>query len=251
MSFKFPLLLAAPAVALLLASPPAAAQATGAAASDNNDAQIRELREQVKKLEARLAELEKQVKPLVAQRGGGGAAAGGGDNDAKPAAAVQPATRNEALVRQAQVKARARMRQDARKHSSEEIGSAEELYQVANKNWRTEQARQSLQQMVEKFPDVNRTGCAVLYLGQMSVGEERERLLTDAMEKYGDCYYGNGVNVGAYARFLLAHYYKDNGEADKAKKLFNEIRTKYADAVDHGGRSLLAQVQAAEAGNAE
>jgi TolA-binding protein len=250
MSSRFTVLLAAPAVALLLASSPAVAQATGAPASDNTDAQIRELREHVKKLEARLAELEKQVKPLVAQRGGAGGGAEAG-NDAKPAAAVQPAARNEALVRQAQVKARARMRQDARKHSSEEIGSAEELYQVANKNWRTEQARQSLQQMVEKFPDVNRTGCAVLYLGQMSVGEERERLLTDAIEKYGDCYYGNGVNVGAYARFLLAHYYKENGEADKAKKLFNDIRTKYADAVDHGGRSLVAQLQAAEAGNGE
>ena len=225
-----------PAVALLWTSAGAAAQAD--TAGDVKDGQITELREQVKKLEARLAELEKQVGPLVARQNGGP----GAGEEARVARAQQPAGRDEARVTKAQAKARARMALDRKKHTGAQIGQAEELYQVANKNWRTEEARQSLQQMVEKFPDVNRTGCAVLYLGQMSEGEERERLLTDAAEKYGDCYYGNGVQVGAYARFLLALYYKDAGQEDKAKRLFDEIRKKYPDAVDHGGRWLVAQI---------
>ena len=244
MSPKFISFVAAPAVVLLLTSAGvAAAQAAGAGTGDEKDKQIRELREQVKKLEARLAELEKQVKPLVARQGGG---AGGAEAQAaaKPAPAQQAGMRDEARARQAQLKARARMRLDSKKHTPEELGQAEELYQVANKNWRTEEARQSLQQMVEKYPDVNRTGCAVLYLGQMSTGEERERLLTDAIEKYGDCYYGNGVQVGAFARYLLGMDYQSGGQADKAKEVFDEIRRNYPDSITHRGESIVAKLPA-------
>jgi TolA-binding protein len=223
-----PLLMTAPAVAV---------------AQDEKDRQIEQLQEQVRKLEARLADLEKRVGPLLARGNAtGGAAAAAGT-------ATQAAARDEARSQGMQAKARERMRQDLQKHNRAQLGEAEQLYQVANKNWRSDEAKQSLQQMVEKFPDVNRTGCAVLYLGQMSEGEERERLLKDAAEKYGDCYYGNGVQVGAYARFLLAHYYRETGKADEAKQLFDEIRTKYPDAIDHRGRSLVAQIPAA--GNAE
>ena len=213
--------------------------AVPAAAADEKDQQIEQLREQVKKLEARLADLEKKVTPLLAKgNAAGGATAAAGTE-------TQAAGRDEARSQRMQAKARERMRQDLKKHSREQIGEAEQLYQVANKNWRSDEAKQSLQKMVEKFPDVNRTGCAVLYLGQMSEGEEHERLLKDAAEKYGDCFYGNGVQVGAYARFLLALYYKNTGKADEAKKLFDEIRRKYPDAIDHRGRSLVAQIPAA------
>ena len=217
----------------LIQSPVAAAQAAG----DAKDRQIQELQAHVKRLEARLADLEKKVAPILAKQGGVGS---GADAGAQPAAQTA-----EALQKRNAAKARERMRADQRKHKPDELGKAEELYQVANKNWRSGAARQSLQQMVEQFPDINRTGCAVLYLGQYATGEERERLLTDAAEKYGDCYYGNGVQVGAYARFLLGLYYQENGQADKAKALFDEIRTKYLDATDHRGRSLVAQIPGA------
>jgi TolA-binding protein len=207
---------------------------SAAASADAKDRQIQELQAHVKRLEARLAELERKVAPMLARQGGGGGGAEG---------AAEPAAQNaQALLQKNQIKARERMRADLKKHKQDELRKAEELYQVANKNWRSEEAKQSLQQMVEQFPDINRTGCAVLYLGQYATGEERERLLTDAAEKYGDCYYGNGVQVGAYARFLLGLYYQENSQADKAKKLFDEIRTKYADATDHRGRSLVAQI---------
>ncbi|MGB7160745.1 MAG: hypothetical protein WBD40_21960 [Tepidisphaeraceae bacterium] len=139
--------------------------------------------------------------------------------------------------------ARARMRKDSAKYSRDQIAEAEALYQVANKNWRSDEARASLKTMIEKFPDLNRTGCAVLYLAQWSRGDEREQLLKQAIEKYGDCYYGNGVQVGAFARYLLGHHYRDQGKAAEADKSFEEIRKGYAEAITHGGDSLVAVMQ--------
>ena len=72
----------------------------------------------------------------------------------------------------------------------------------------------------------------------MSKGKERESYLKQAIEGYSDSFYGNGVQVGAYARYYLAYYYKDKGDADKANALFNEIREKYPNAVNHRGKPL-------------
>ena len=202
-----------------------AARVAGAAGSADDQAkQLRELQDKVTKLEARLAELEKRVGPVVAKQ-----------------ATEQDV---QARVKKQQTLARQRMSQDLKKRDRKQLQEVEQLYQVANKNWRAPEAKQSLQQMVERFPDVNRTGCAALYLAQWSEGDDRERLLKEAGEKYGDCYYGNGVQVGPYSKFLLALYYKDKGEADKAKELFEEIRTKSPDAIDHRGNGLVAQIPA-------
>jgi hypothetical protein len=54
--------------------------------------------------------------------------------------------------------------------------------------------------------------------------------------------YGDGVQVGAYARFLLGLELKENGENVKANALFEEIRKDYPYAVDHHGDSLDAQI---------
>ena len=197
--------------------------AAGAAdASDDQKRQISELREKVAKLEARLSELEKRVGPVVAQQ------------------ATEQDT--QARAKKQQALARQRMSQDLKTRDRKQLQEAEQLYQVANKNWRAPEAKQSLQQMVERFPDVNRTGCAALYLAQWSEGEDRERLLKEAAGKYGDCFYGNGVQVGPYAKFLLALYYKDKGDADKARELFDEIKSKHPDAIDHRGNGLVAQI---------
>lgn len=219
MSPKHVRVFALPVLAALFAAIPAAT-----AFADEKDDQIRALQEKMAKLEARLADLEKRLGPVAARQ------------------AAETNTR--ARVDKQQLLARARMQRDLRKYNRQKLGEAEQLYQVANKNWRSDEAKQSLRQMIERFPDINRTGCAVLYLGQYAEGEERERLLKDAAEKYGDCFYGDGVQVGPYARFLLALYYKDNDQADKATALFEEIRKKFPDAVDHRGNSLVAQIPA-------
>jgi TolA-binding protein len=141
-----------------------------------------------------------------------------------------------------QARARQRAALDAKKYSRDQLREAEELYQVANKNWRTDEAKQSLEQMVKKFPNINRTGCAVLYLAQFSRGEEQERLLKQAIQKHGDCFYFDGVQVGAFARLLLGQYYQQNGQPEKAKPLFAEIRAKFPDSIDHRGESLVAKL---------
>jgi hypothetical protein len=54
--------------------------------------------------------------------------------------------------------------------------------------------------------------------------------------------YGDGVQVGAYARYLLALYYKEKGDNTRANSLFDEIRKDYPLAVDHRGKSLEEQI---------
>jgi cell division protein FtsB len=202
----------------------ATARAADAPAADEaKDREIRQLRDRVRELEARIAELEKQPKPT------------GGAADAGPAAGDAGRAALRARVRE-------RMARDSKKYTRDQLREAETLYQAANKDWRSPVARASLEKMIATYPDLNRTGCATLYLAQWSKGEEREALLKTAIEKYGDCYYGNGVQVGAYARFLLALQLLEAKQADAARALFEEIRTDYADAIDHRGRSLVEQI---------
>jgi hypothetical protein len=132
-----------------------------------------------------------------------------------------------------------KMTQDQQKYSREQLADAEKLYQVANQKFGTLEASNSLQMMIQKYPDIDRTGCAVLYVAQMSQGEDRARYLQDCIDKYNDCFYGDGVQVGVYARFLLAQDYRSKGERAKADALFNEIKSKYPNAVDHSGNLLI------------
>ncbi|OGV70105.1 MAG: hypothetical protein A2283_14260 [Lentisphaerae bacterium RIFOXYA12_FULL_48_11] len=129
--------------------------------------------------------------------------------------------------------------EDRKNYSTEQLREIENLYQVANKLWKTPEAKTSLKVLIEKYPKSNRTGCAVQYMGQMSSGEEKEKYLKLAIKDFSDCYYGNGVQVGAYARFYLGYYYKDKGMEKEAKALFDEIRKDYPAAINHKGKLLL------------
>jgi len=53
------------------------------------------------------------------------------------------------------------------------------------------------------------------------------------------------VQVGVYARFLLAQDYRRQGNEKKADELGAEIKSGYPDAIDHGGKLLLDQLDAA------
>lgn len=180
----------------------------------DKDTQIAELSERVAALEARLAELEEQTMPLIEQ------------------------ARNEHRRELARAAARARMRQDRGKYSPEVLSEVEQLYQTANKDWRSPATVAALEKLVNDYPDLNRTGCATMYLGQMSRGAERVDYLTRAMTDFADCYYGDGVNVGAYATYYLACYHMEEGNREDAQKLIDKINTHYPDAIDHRGRAL-------------
>ena len=136
------------------------------------------------------------------------------------------------------------MAQDRAKYTEQQLREAEQLYQVANQKWGSPEATESLQTMIKKYPDINRTGCAVLYVAQNSQGEERARYLQDCIEKFNDCFYGDGVQVGAYARFLLAGDYMSRGEQEKAAALYSELKARCSDAIDHNGKVLVDSIKA-------
>jgi hypothetical protein len=147
----------------------------------------------------------------------------------------QPSPSLDALRRKAQD----RMRMDAAKYSRSQLQDIERTYQSANANLRAPGARAALVELLDKYPQANRTGCAVLYLAQMSQGDERERFLTLAIDKHGDAMYGNGAQVGALARAQLAVFYVETSRPGQAKALVNEIVTQFPGAVDHGGSLLV------------
>lgn len=177
------------------------------------------LRERVATLEKRLAELENK------------------EDSAK---------KIERLREENKVKARKRAAEDRSHYSQEELAEIESLYQVANKNWRTDEARTSLKKLLDKFDRANRTGCATLYMGQLSTGKERIDYLTRAVEKFSDCYYFDGCQVGGYGRLVLALALWESGQKDQARTLFGELKTTYKDAIDHQGRPMSEVAAAAE-----
>ena len=178
------------------------------------------------KLEKRVAELEKEMTELKTAL-----------------APVMEKAKAEQIVAQQRIEAKKRMRKDSEFYSRDELREVETLYQVANKQWRTQEGKDSLKELIKKYDKANRTGCALLYLGQMSKGEEREEYLKQAIEDFSDCFYGNGVQVGAYARYYLAYYYKKSGEEKKAKELFTEIDGEYPNAINHKGKLLSTLIE--------
>jgi hypothetical protein len=157
----------------------------------------------------------------------------------------QAASGNGADNRRSALQERVEMRtaEDRGKYTPEQLREAEDLYQVANQKWRSAEASESLKKMIRKYPDINRTGCATLYLAQYSQGKERAEYLENCIEKFNDCMYWDGVQVGAFARFLLAEDYRSRGEGKKAEALFDEIKAKYSDAVDHDGKLLVDDIK--------
>jgi hypothetical protein len=177
-------------------------------------------------LEKRVAELEKEVVELK-----------------EALAPVMEKAQAEQIVIQQRNEAKIRMSKDYEVYSRDELREIESLYQVANKQWKSQEGKDSLKALIKKYGKANRTGCALLYLGQMSKGEEREEYLKQAIGEFSDCFYGDGVQVGAYARYYLAYQYKESGEEKKAAELFEEIGEKYPDAIDHKGNRLSTLIE--------
>lgn len=176
--------------------------------------QIRALSERMRVLEERVQQLEQRAAPAS------------GETEARARAAR--------LRKQFE----ARMEQDRATYSQEERQEIERLYQSANRQLDAPEARESLRKLTDRYAKANRTGCALLYLGQMATGAEKEQYLRRAFEDFGHCWYGDGVQVGAYARYHLAMHYQQTGRTTEAAALFATIRKDFPDAVDHKGNLL-------------
>jgi hypothetical protein len=90
----------------------------------------------------------------------------------------------------------------------------------------------------EEFKGSNRIGCALLYLGQISENDKKEKYLLEAKRNYTNSWYGDGVNVDAYATYHLYKYYKYIGKEEDAKKCKTEILDKYSSYIDHNHKYL-------------
>lgn len=186
--------------------------------AESNDKKISELDYRVTELEKRVLVLEKALKPFLDQQ------------------------HAEKICRLQKRNARKRMQEDNKTYSRDDLRKIEKLYQVANRKWRSAEGKNSLKELVDKYQKANRTGCAYLYLGQMSKGQQQIDYLEKAIKDFSNCFYGNGVQVGAYARFILAGAYYRAGQKEKAIELLKEIKTQYPNAIDHRGRTLVAQI---------
>jgi hypothetical protein len=169
---------------------------------------LKQLNEKVNELEERVQALERLIAPQLRQA----------------------ALREQFEKRQAV---------DLTRYTPAQLREAEQLYQAMNKDWNSPPGKAALEALVEQFPDINRTGCAFLYLGQVTDGQQKEMNLQTAIDKHSDCMYGDGVQVGAYARYLLAQYYKQKGNNERAEALLDEMKKEYPLAIDHRGRALI------------
>ena len=152
---------------------------------------------------------------------------------------MQAPTQTTPTLEMLRARAQERMRQDLAIYSESDFRALEELYQSANRDLRGPGAKDTLQRLVKEYPKSNRAGSAVLYLAQLSSGTEREAYLKTAISAHSDTWYGNGVQVGAFARAQLAVLYAAIGKMTEAKALVAEVAERYPGAVDHRGQPLL------------
>jgi hypothetical protein len=135
---------------------------------------------------------------------------------------------------------------DARTHTPAEMDEIEALYQVGHKEDGQPRGEaiargiESHKRFIARYPKTNRAGCAMLDIAHMADYPESEEYLKRAIAEYGDSFYGNGVSIGAYGRYLLAYQYKRRHRDEEAAALIDEIRNNYADAVTPDGGPLEA-----------
>jgi len=181
-------------------------------ASAQDSLKVKELEQRVKILEERMARLE---------------------------ASSKNGPQSEQLKKAKQA-ARQRSEVDDRNFKPEYIKKAEDWYVRASQNARTPEAVKLLDSLVSAYPRLNRAGCAQLYLAQWEKsGPEKEQLLKDCIDRFYSCYYFDGTQVGPFAMWQLAFYYKEQGKKDEARKLFKLIHSNCPDAVNHAGELLV------------
>ena len=184
--------------------------------AQTDDEKVRQLERRLEQIEERMSNLEKQVYGPV----------GKNRTEASPAA------------KKMMEEARKRVDADRKKFPDTDIRKAEALYQSAMPDYTSDSSQRILESVVSTYPQLNRAGCARLYLARAAEGPEQERLLKDCITRFFDCYYLDGVQVGPFAMFHLWKYYMSSGNKSEAENLLQKIRKDHPDAVDHKGRLL-------------
>jgi hypothetical protein len=195
--------------------------------ADSKSEKIAKLKKQISKLQNQLAELEKDSSPVIAPT-------------------KISIVKDQANIASEKLKARKKMQKDRQRYSRKQIMEIEALYQSRGYEYGSKEKTKNLKKVISKFSKANRAGCAILYLGQFSsTGKKQEYYLKKAIRKYDDCFYGDGVQVGAYASYYLAvRVYLKTGRENEAYALLKKLKEKYPNAIDHRGNNLAPQIDA-------
>ena len=104
-------------------------------------------------------------------------------------------------------------------------------------------SKKMLDSVVSTYPQLNRAGCAQLYRAQQEAGGKKERLLKDCIDRFSNCYYFDGTQVGPFATLQLASYYHQTGRQREARKLLRRLRNESPEAVGHSGELLVTRIK--------
>jgi hypothetical protein len=99
-------------------------------------------------------------------------------------------------------------------------------------------SKEALLKLVAMFPTANRAGCALRYLAQLSPPAEREAFLTRTIADHSDAWYGDGTQVGPFAKAQLAALYASTGRQAEALTRAEEVAREFPESVDHSGSRL-------------
>ena len=133
--------------------------------------------------------------------------------------------------------ARARIARDAMFYSREERIEIDKLY----KSWKTKKGkeRQAVAiTMLRRFPKANPTGCVQYLLALDSARQKRIRLLKQVIQNHNDCWFVNGMQVGAMARYHLINILMETGKQEESEKYREELKTSFPDAIDGTGKRI-------------
>jgi len=151
-----------------------------------------------------------------------------------------PETRTRVALLRA--KAQEYIEQERTMYSDVELQDMDRLYRSAHHDAFPMLLRRDagpiLRKLVAEYPMSTRAGCAVLDLGQLANGEERERYLKQATANHSEAWCESGVQVGALARARLAIYYAELGRLAEAEQLAGEMLAMFPGAIDPSGAPL-------------
>ncbi len=179
--------------------------------------------QQIQRLEAKVADLEKRLDALQ-QRA-----------SQQPTPEQQQGQERMQSLRE---KYEQRNGLDARTHPQAQVIEVENAFQATQSDFFSS-GIQPRKAFIKKYPGFNRTGCALCQLvGMSSTSQEAEQYFKECIPKYDDCYFEDGAQVGSFARYNLALQYTREGQNDKAEALYKEIKDNYPDSLDHTGQLL-------------
>ena len=135
-----------------------------------------------------------------------------------------------------------RMARDRQVFSVEEQIEIEMLYRAARESRELSDRTACYEKLITTYKSSNRAGCAMVDLGYIREGEEREKCLRAAIAEHSDCLYEDGVPVGIEARFLLGKICHVSGRCSEASRLFAELCEQFPDATDHHGNRYVDQI---------